>query len=82
MVEVKHNERLRAMTLLSHQAEQVYYLSYPCENMSACWVVHKVNPHERLYTPSDVGYHGTRMLDGEVYQKEELPSSFIFETSP
>jgi hypothetical protein len=82
MVEVKHNERLRGydMLILAHQVEQVYYLSYPCQKLSAWWVVHKVNPYEQLHTLGDAGYHDTLMLDddiNEVYQKEELPPSFI-----
>jgi hypothetical protein len=65
------------MFVFAHQVEQVYYLPYPCEKMSAWWVVHKVNPREWLHTPSDVGYHDTPTLDDEVYQGEELPPSFI-----
>jgi hypothetical protein len=55
VVEVKHNERLRGYDtfILAYQDEQVYYLSYPCEKMIARWVVHKVNPCERLHTPGD-----------------------------
>jgi hypothetical protein len=30
--------------VLTQQVEQVYYMSYPCEKLSAWWVVHKVNP--------------------------------------
>jgi hypothetical protein len=82
MVEVKHNERLRGYDTfaLGHQVKQVYYLSYPCQKQSAWWVVHKVNPCEWLYTPGDVGYHDTLMLDDdvdEVYQEEEMSPSFI-----
>jgi hypothetical protein len=68
------------MFVIAHQVEQVYYLPYPCEKMSAWWVVYKVNPRERLHTPSDVGYHDTPTLDDdvdEVYQEEELLPSFI-----
>jgi hypothetical protein len=39
-----------------------------------------VNPHERLHTPGDTGYHDTPTLDDdvdEVYQEEELPPSSI-----
>jgi hypothetical protein len=42
--------------------------------------VHKVNPCERLHTPSNAGYHDTPTLDDDVeedYQEEELPPSFI-----
>jgi hypothetical protein len=60
----------------------VYYLSYPYQKLNAWWVVHKVNPHKRLHTPGDAGYHDTPMLDDdvvEVYQEEELPPSFIID---
>jgi hypothetical protein len=82
MVEVKHNKRLwgNDMFVLAHQVEQVYYLSYPCQKLNAWWVVHNVNPCERLHTLGDAGYHDTRILDddvGEVYQEEELPPSFV-----
>jgi hypothetical protein len=69
------------MLILAHQVEQVYY---PCEKLSAWWVVHKANPREWLYTPGDAGYHETLTLDDdvdEVYQEEELPSSFVVEPS-
>jgi hypothetical protein len=42
-------------------------------------VIHKVNPHEWLYTPSDARYHDTLALDDDVddvYQ-EVLLASFI-----
>jgi hypothetical protein len=82
MVEVKHNERLWGydMFVLAHQVEQVCYLSYPCQKLNAWWVVHKVNPRERLHTLTDVGYHDTPTLDDdvdEVYHEDELPPSFI-----
>jgi hypothetical protein len=82
MVKVKHNERLLGYDtfILAHQVKQVYYLSYPCQKLNAWWVVHKVNPHEWLHTPDDVGYHDTPTLDDdvdEVYQEEELPPSLV-----
>jgi hypothetical protein len=58
----------------------VYYLSYACQKLNAWWVVHKVNPRERLHTQGDAGYHDTSTLDDDVdnvYQEEELPPSFI-----
>jgi hypothetical protein len=84
MVEVEHNERLRGYDtfVFAHQVEQVYYLSYPCQKLSAWWVVHKVNPREQLHTPNNAGYHDTPTLDvdvDEVYQEEELPPSFIID---
>jgi hypothetical protein len=45
MVEVKHESHYLGTNLLfTHQAQQVYYLSYPHESMKHWWVVHKVNP--------------------------------------
>ena len=81
MVEVKHEERLCGCDnfILAHQVEQVYYMSYPCEKLSAWWVVYKVNPRERLHTPGDAGYHENQLEAGEVdevYQDDELPCSF------
>jgi hypothetical protein len=57
MVEVKHSEQLWGYDTfgLAHQVEQVYYLSYQCKKLSAWWVVHKVNPRERLHTLGDAG---------------------------
>jgi hypothetical protein len=81
MVEVKHTHRLRGCDpfVLAHQVEQVYYMSYPCEKLSAWWVVYRMNPHERLHTPDDFGYHENQVPTGEVdevYQDDELPCSF------
>jgi hypothetical protein len=45
----------------------MYYLPYPCE---------KLDPSEWLCTPTIVGYHDSPALNGEVYQEEELPTSF------
>jgi hypothetical protein len=52
---------------------------YPCEKLSAWWVVYKVNPRERLHTPDDSSYHENQVPTGEddeVYQDDELPCSF------
>jgi hypothetical protein len=58
---------------------------YPCEKLSAWWVVYRVrvvyrlNPHERLHNPDDSGYHENQVPVGEVdeiYQDDELPCSF------
>jgi hypothetical protein len=75
MVEVNQNEQLHGYNSFvhGHQVEQVYYMSYPCEKLNAWWVVHKVNPHEHLYTPGDIGYHDIQVLDDEidvVYKKK------------
>lgn len=84
MVEVKHEELLQGHDnfILAHQVEQVYYITYPCTKLAAWWVVHKTNPRERLYTPGDAGYHDRNLAPGEVdevFQEEELPSSFEIE---
>jgi hypothetical protein len=45
MVEVKHESHYsRSNLLLAHQAQQVYYLSYPHRSLKSWWVVYKVNP--------------------------------------
>jgi hypothetical protein len=81
MVEVKHAHRLRGCDpfVLTHQVEQVYYMSYLCKKLSAWWVVYRVNPREQLHTPDDFGYHENQMPAGEVdevYQDDELSCSF------
>jgi hypothetical protein len=81
MVEVKHEHRLRGCDpfVLAHQVEQVYYISYPCEKLSAWWVVYRMNPRERLHTPDNSGYHENQVPVGEVddvYQDDELSCSF------
>jgi hypothetical protein len=43
--------------------------------------VYKVNPCERLYTPTDVVYHFDDEQVDEIYQEEELPTSFVVEPS-
>jgi hypothetical protein len=55
----------------------VYYLSYPCEKLAAWWVVYKVNPREWLQTPTNVAYHFDDEHVDEIYQEEELPTSFV-----
>jgi hypothetical protein len=57
----------------------VYYLKYPCEKLAARRVVYKVNPREWLYTPTDVAYHFNHEQVDEIYQEEELPTSFVVE---
>jgi hypothetical protein len=81
MVEVKHMRQLRGCDpfVLAHQVERVYYMSYPCEKLSAWWVVYRQNPREWLHTPDDLGYHENQVSDrelDEVYQDDELPCSF------
>jgi hypothetical protein len=52
MVEVKYESSYSDINLLlAHQAQQVYYLSYPHKKMKKWWVVYIVNPeiHIRRY---------------------------------
>jgi hypothetical protein len=45
MVDVKHESRYTCIKLLlAHQAQQVYYLSYPHVSLKNWWMVYKVNP--------------------------------------
>jgi hypothetical protein len=81
MVEVKHAHWLHGWDpfVLAHQVKQVYYMSYPYEKLSVWWMVYRMNPHERLHTPNDSGYHENQVPAGEVdevYQDDELPYSF------
>jgi hypothetical protein len=81
MVEVKHAHRLHGCDpfILAYQVEQLYYMSYPWEKISALWVMYRVNPHERLHTLDDSGYDENQVVArevDEVYQDDELSCSF------
>jgi hypothetical protein len=68
MVEVKHESRYIGINLLlAHQAQQVYYLSYPHVSLKNWWVVYKVNPeiHTRRYDE-----YMKRNEEDDVYQEE------------
>jgi hypothetical protein len=81
MVEIKHNAKLPGNDdfILAHQVKQVYYLKYPCEKLATWRVVYKVNPREWLYTPTNSAYHFDDKQVDEIYQEEELPTSFVVE---
>jgi hypothetical protein len=51
-------------------------MSYPNSKFKAWWVVHKVNPREHLHTPCIVGYQFEDNQADEVYQEEELSTTF------
>jgi hypothetical protein len=78
ITKVKQKERLRGHDnfILAHQCEHVYYMSYPNLKFKAWWVVHKVNPRERLHTPFTTGYQFEDDQADEVYREEELSSTF------
>jgi hypothetical protein len=48
IVEEKHESRFKGSeysnVVLAHQAQHMYYLTYPHENLKSCWVVYKINP--------------------------------------
>jgi hypothetical protein len=54
-------------------------MSYPCKKLTAWWVVYRLNPHEWIHTPDDLGYHENQVpveeVD-EVFQDDELSCSF------
>jgi hypothetical protein len=86
MVEIKHEEWVRGHDNFVHrlQCQRVYYMSYPCQKLSASWVVYKVNPHESLPIPSDSCYHACNLEDKENYgivQEDDLPAYFNVEIS-
>jgi hypothetical protein len=71
MVEVKQELHYLGTNLLfTHQAQQVYYLSYPHESMKHSWVVYKVNPE--IDTPRYDAYVERQDDDVviHVYQEE------------
>jgi hypothetical protein len=68
MVEVKHESRyLGSNILLTHQAQQVYYLSYPRPSIKNWWVVYKVCPkmHTCRYDEYVRGHE-----DDDIYQEQ------------
>jgi hypothetical protein len=81
MVEIKHNAKLLGNDdfILPHQVKYVYYLNYPYQKLVAWQVVYKVNPREWLYTLTDAAYHFDDEQVDEIYQEEELPTSFLVE---
>jgi hypothetical protein len=68
MVEVKHESRyLDINLLLAHQAQQVYYLSYPHPSLKNWWVVYKVNPEMHTHRYDE---YIERHEDHDIYQEE------------
>jgi hypothetical protein len=83
MVKIKHNGKLPGNDdfILAHQVEHVYYLKYPCQKLAAWRVVYKVNPREWLQTPTNVVYHFDDEQVDEIFQEEELSTSFVIKPS-
>jgi hypothetical protein len=68
MVEVKYESCYSGSNLLlAHQAQQVYYLSYPHSIFKSWWVVYKVRPklHTCRYDEYVEGHE-----DDDIYQEE------------
>jgi hypothetical protein len=68
MVEVKHESHYSGSNLLlAHQAQQVYYLSYPHPSLKNWWVIYKVNPemHTHRYDEYVEG-----LEDDDIYLEE------------
>jgi hypothetical protein len=71
------------MYILAHQADQVYFSTYPCKKLSTWRVVYNVNPRERLYTPGEDEYQfGHLEKVDEVFQEKELTTSFHIDPAP
>jgi hypothetical protein len=71
MVEVKHESRYSGNNLLfTHQAQQVYYLTYPHKSMKHWWVLYKVNLEmdTRRYDAYMERHHDDGVV--HVYQEE------------
>jgi hypothetical protein len=74
IVEVKHEScNLGNNILLAHQAQQMYYLSYPHQSFKNWWVVYKVNPemHTRRYEEYVGGQEEEDVIDVCQEQPEE-----------
>jgi hypothetical protein len=68
MVAAKHELRYsRSNLLLAHQAQQVYYLSYPHPNLKNWWVVYKVNPEMHTHRYDE---YIERNKNNDIYQEE------------
>jgi hypothetical protein len=73
MVELKHESHYSVNNiLLVHQAQQVYYLSYPRQSFKNWWVVYKVNPemHTCRYEEYVEGQEEENAID--AYQEEPV----------
>jgi hypothetical protein len=69
--------------ILAHQADQVYFSTYPCKKLSTWRVVYNVNPCEHIYTPGEDEYQfGHLEQVDEVFQEEELLNSFDIDPVP
>jgi hypothetical protein len=81
VVEVKHESRYLASNLLfAHQAQQVYYVSYPHASFKNWWVVYKarLEMHTCRYYEDIEGHE-----DDDIYQKEnKIGQNFMVSDEP
>jgi hypothetical protein len=71
MVEVKHESHYSGSNLLfAHQAQQVYYLSYPHTSLKNWWVVYKVNPEMHAARNDEYMERHKDDVAIDVYQEE------------
>jgi hypothetical protein len=85
MTQVQHKKLLQGHDtyIFAHQANQVYFSTYPCKKLFTCRVVYNVNPCERLYTTGEDEYHFEHLEQvDEVFQKEDLSTSFHIDLAP
>jgi hypothetical protein len=74
--------------IVAQQVVQVYYLPYVCQSkdyLKGWEVVQKVMPHGKLPVPNDEDYNliNPNTYEGEFYQEEGLPGSFVIDlTTP
>jgi hypothetical protein len=68
MVEVKHESCYSGSNLLlAHQAQQLYYLSYPHPSLKNLWFVYKVNSEMHTHWYDE---YIERHEDDDIYQEE------------
>ena len=62
--------------IVSQQATQVYYLSYPCKTdvrLRGWDVVYQVSPHGKLHVPNNKDYNiDPNTYDDEFFQEDGL----------
>jgi hypothetical protein len=73
MAEVKHKSRYSDNNILfAHQAQHVYYLSYPHQSFKNWWVIYKVNPKMYIHRYEEY-VEGQEEEDAiDVYQEEPI----------
>jgi hypothetical protein len=78
MVEVKHKSHYSGNNLLfAHQAQQVYYLSYPHKRMKHWWVMYKVNPKWTLVDMMHI-WKDTMMMMSFMSIKKKMKDTKVY----